>query len=403
MTQGARATGMGLAFAGVADDPTAVFYNPAGLGWQPHFSASVNATFLTRTDGGVTGANPYPGDGVVETIQNQWFVIPSAYGVIPLTEELNFGVGAFAQYGLGLRWDDPENYSGRFISQNAVIKSTDLNAVFSYRLLPSLAIAAGADLRFSGLQLERNQGRVDPLTGAVVDTAHTKLYSGLLSNTGWGWNAGIMFKPFEALSIGGAYRSGIKVDYEGDATFIQRFTGDPVFDALVTAGLPPDQPVATAIDFPASVNIGMGIRLPAGLLLALEADWTEWSSFQSLVINFPEQPSLDFSRQTQWEDSWAYRVGLEWKIGEAWALRAGYYYDNTPQPDFDVSPLLADNDRNVYSAGFGYGTERFGVDVGALLIKFKDRAILNEPVTSRYFGTYSETGLVLTAGIRLAM
>jgi long-chain fatty acid transport protein len=403
MTQGARATGMGLAFAGVADDPTAVFFNPAGMAWQPHFSASLNATFLTRTEGGVTGANPYPGDGVVETIQDQWFFIPTGYGIIPLTEELNVGIGAFAQYGLGLRWDNPETYSGRFISQNAVIKSTDLNLAFSYRLLPSLAIAAGADLRFSGVQLERNQGTINPFTGAFVDTAHVKLYSGLLSNTGWGWNAGLMFKPFDALSIGAAYRSGIKVDYEGDATFLQRFTGNPVFDALVTASLPPAQTVTTSIDFPASINLGVGIKLPANLLLSLEADWTEWSSFQSLDINFPETPSLDLSRPTLWSDSWAYRVGLEWKLGDSWALRAGYYYDNTPQPDFDVSPLLADNDRNVYSAGFGFGSERFGVDVGALLIKFKDRAILNPPVTSNYFGTYSETGLVLTAGIRFAM
>jgi long-chain fatty acid transport protein len=212
-----------------------------------------------------------------------------------------------------------------------------------------------------------------------------------------------MFKPFEELSIGAAYRSGINVDYEGTAQFIQRETGNPVFDALVAAQMPQDQSVTTRIEFPSSINLGLGLQLPAGFLLALEADWTEWASFQSLIINFPEQPSLDLTRLTVWQDSWAYRVGLEKKLGECWAVRAGYYYDNTPQPDFDVSVLLPDNDRDVFTAGFGYNTERWGFDFGALLIKFKDRAILLPPVTDGYYGTYSETGLVLTAGIRLAL
>jgi long-chain fatty acid transport protein len=110
-------------------------------------------------------------------------------------------------------------------------------------------------------------------------------------------------------------------------------------------------------------------------------------------------PNLD--RITAWQDSWAYRAGLEKSFGE-WAVRVGYYYDNTPQPDFDTGPILPDNDRNVYTAGFGYNTERFGFDVAGLLIKFKDREILTPPQTDNFFGTYSETGLVLTAGIRLA-
>jgi long-chain fatty acid transport protein len=401
MTQGARATGMGLAFAGVADDPTAIFYNPAGLGWQKHFEVYVGGALLTRTDGGVVGANPFPGEGTEGTIEKQWFLVPNAYAVVPLTPELNFGVGVFSQYGLGLRWDDPETWAGRFVSQNAVIKSLDLNPTFSYQLFPQLAIAAGADYRFSKVQLERNQGRIDPFTGAFVDVAHVKLNSDLLSNGGWGWNAGIMLKPFEALSIGASYRSKIKVDYEGDATFIQRLTGNPVFDALVAAGLPQGtHPVATSIDFPSSVNLGAGIQLPGGFLLALEADWTEWSRFQQLNIVFPDGVAPNLDRITNWEDSWAYRAGIEKKFG-TFAIRVGYYYDNTPQPTVDVGPLLSDNDRNVYSAGFGIDTEHLGLDIGALLIKFRDRAVLTQQ-TDNFFGTYSETALVLVGGLRVS-
>jgi long-chain fatty acid transport protein len=338
---------------------------------------------------------------VVGNIEKQWFLLPNVYAVVPLTPELNFGLGIFSQYGLGLRWEDPETWAGRFVSQNAVIKSADLNPTFSYQLFPQLAIAAGADYRFSKVQLERNQGRVNPFTGAFADVAHVKLNSDLLSNGGWGWNAGVMLKPFEALSIGASYRSKIKVDYEGDATFIQRLTGNPVFDALVAAGLPQGtHPVATSIDFPSSVNVGAGIELPGGFLVALEADWTEWSRFQQLNIVFPDGVAPDLDRITNWKDSWAYRAGIEKKFG-TFAIRVGYYYDNTPQPTVDVGPLLSDNDRNVYSAGFGIDTEHLGLDIGALLIKFKDRAVLTQQ-TDNFFGTYSETALVLVGGLRVA-
>ena len=401
-SQSARASGMGLAFSGIADDPSAIFYNPAGLGWQKHFEIYIGGGLVTRTEGGVTGLNPYPGDGVTETIQKQWFVIPNVYAVVPLTAELNFGLGIFSQYGLGLRWNNPEHWSGRFVSQNAVIKTLELNPVFSYQLFPQLSIAAGADLRFSKVQLERIQGAVNPFTQSVENVAKIKLNSDLLENTGWGWNAGLMIKPFEALSIGAAYRSHINVDYEGTAQFIQRLTGNQVFDAAVAAQLPAgEHPVLTSIDFPASVNIGAGIRLPAGFLIGLEADWTQWSKFADLNIVFPDLVGRDLDRITLWEDSWAYRVGVEKTFGE-WAVRVGYYYDNTPQPTFDAGPILADNDRNVYTAGFGYNTEQFGVDVGALLIKFKDRTVPPPQQTDQYFGVYSETALVLVGGLRVA-
>lgn len=401
MTHGARATGMGLAYAGIGGDPTAIFFNPAGIGWMTHFESYVGANFLTRTDGGVVGANPYPGAGASANIDKQWFFFPDGYAVIPLTNELNFGIGGFAHYGLGLRWEDSENSPTRFVSQNAVIRSLDVNPVFSYRLFPQLSVAVGADYRFSKVQLERNQGAINPFTTSVVDVAHVKLNSELLSNGGWGWNAGIMFKPVEALSIGASYRSSITVDYEGDATFTQRPTGNPVLDAQVAASLPTGNPtVLTSIKFPSSINTGIGIQLPAGFLLALEADWTEWSTFSSLNIVFPTLVGRDIDRITNWQDSWAYRAGLEKSFGQ-FAIRVGYYYDNTPQPDVDVGPLLADSDRNVYTAGFGYNAERFGWDLGAALIKFKQRSILTAQ-TDNFFGTYTETGLVLTGGLRLA-
>ncbi len=403
MTQGARATGMGLAFAGVADDPSAIFYNPAGIGFQEHFSVMVGGSVLGRRTADFAGANPFPGEGNFESVQKQEFIVPNFYAVVPLTPELNFGLGITAPYGLGLRWNDPEHFSGRFVSQNAVIKTADINPVFSYKLFPELSIAAGADLRFSKVQLERNTnlGIVDPFGGQVVDLAHVKLNSNLTSNSGWGWNVALLFKPMPNLGIGASYRSKIKVDYDGTAVFIQRLTGNPVVDAIVAGRLPVgEHPVAVSIEFPATLNTGVGIGLPAEFLLSLEADWTQWSKFDALNITFPDGAAPELDRVTAWKDTWAYRVGLEKKLGN-WAVRVGYYFDNSPQPEKDVGPLLADSDRNAYTAGFGYNTPEWGVDLGGAYIKFKERSVLTES-TDNFFGRYSEAAWVASANLRIS-
>ena len=401
--QGAKATGMGLAFAGVADDPSAIFFNPAGMAWQEHFSGQGGFTVAGRTPSDFTGANPYPGIGGNGSIDDtQQFLIPHLYLLAPLTAELNFGLAIDAPYGLGLRWNNPNtSWPGRFISQNAVIKTNDINPNFSYKLLPELSIAAGADYRFSGLELDRNTAAVDPFTGAVVDVAHTKLYSQLTDNGGWGYNVAAMWKPTPGIGVGASYRSKIKVNYDGTATISPRLTGDPVFDALVAAQVPFGvHPVSTQIEFPASLNTGLGIGFGDGWTLALEADWTEWSSFQALNIQFADGAVPDIDRTTAWTDSWAYRGGIEKKFG-AFAIRVGYYYDQTPQPTKDVGPLLADSNRNVYTFGIGYNTPHVGLDLGGAYIHFNKRTVVGES-TDNFFGTYSQTGFEVVGDLRIS-
>jgi long-chain fatty acid transport protein len=400
-TQGARAMGMGLAFTAVANDPSAIFYNPAGLGWQKHFEVEVGASGLTKVQGDFTGENPYPGSSDVEKEHKTTFVLPTLYVVAPLTSEINLGLGIFSQYGLGFRWDNAETFSGRFVAQNAVIQTVDLNPVLSFQATPAIAIAVGADYRFSKVQLERNQAAINPFTNSVVDVAHIKLNSTLTDNHAWGWNAGVMVRPIPQLSFGAAYRSKIKVDYNGSATFQQRLTGNAQFDGIVASQLPQgSHPVTTSIDFPASLNLGAALTLPGDFTVSGEADWTEWDSFKSLDILFPDLVGRDLHRPTLWKNSWAYRVGLEKKFS-SFALRAGYYRDKTPQPVSNAGPILADNDRDAFALGFGYGNDRWGVDVSDLYIKFKKLDTAGQS-QDNFFGVYKEAANVFAFSLRLS-
>jgi long-chain fatty acid transport protein len=393
---------MGLAFTAVADDPSAIFYNPAGLGWQKHFEAQIGSEFLSKVKGDFEGANPFPGIGVTEKQHKTTFVVPNIYVVAPLTNEINFGLGINSPYGLGYRWDNPNGFSGRFISQNAVVQTADLNPVISFQATPSFAIAVGADYRLSKVQLERNSAAINVFTQSVVDVAHVKLNSELTDNHGWGWNAGILFRPVPQFSFGAAYRSKIKVDYDGTAKFTQIPTGNAAFDAAVAASLPSagDHPVQTSIEFPATVNLGTAFTFPGQFLVSLEADWTQWTSFKDLDIHFPDIVGRDLHRENNWKNSWAYRIGLEKKFGKM-AVRGGYYRDKTPQPLSNSGPLLADNDRDAFSIGFGYGTDRWGIDLSDLYLKLKNidtRGVAED----RFYGIYKESVNVFAFSLRVA-
>ncbi len=92
-TQGARAMGMGLAFTAVANDPSAIFFNPAGLGWQKSFDVEIGSSFITKTQGDFSGEDPFPGIGNSEKQHKTTFTLPTLYVVAPLTTRDQFRTG----------------------------------------------------------------------------------------------------------------------------------------------------------------------------------------------------------------------------------------------------------------------------------------------------------------------
>lgn len=396
--QGAKATAMGGAFGAIADDPSAIFYNPSGIGFQDHFSIMAGSTPTTFTKSEFHGDDPSPGSDVTATYHKTWFFPSQLYVVAPITSNLKFGFGAFSPFGLSSRWKDAETFAGRFISQNASIKTLSLEPVLALRATPTFSIAAGAEYRISNVLLERNTAAEDPFTLSFDDIEHTRLQSH--NDTGWGWNAGFLWKPTPSFSFGGSYRSHLKTDFEGNAKFDQRPTGDPAFDALVAAQLPASAKAEVSIDTPAIADIAVAFHCTRGFTLSADAVWTEWSRFSSLDIVFPNGEVPNISRNTGWKNVWSYRVGIEQKF-HAFAIRAGFVYDESPQPDSDVGPLLPDSIRRGYCIGFGYDTDHVGFDLAEMYLPFQDRNT-NGVNEDNFNGSYKLTANLVGVNIRLS-
>jgi long-chain fatty acid transport protein len=366
---GARATGLAGTLTARGGDPSAIFYNPAGIAGLMGTQIYLGTT-LIFPDGKFAGADPFPGFGVVEQYKSAVFFPSNLYITHQLGEQWTLGLGVFSPYGLTTEWDNPDTYSGRFLSSKAQLVSFYINPTVAYTLSPQVSVAVGLDLVTAMVELRRNNATM--LQGTALDIARVKIKGS--SGLSTGFNAGIIVRPVERLALGFQYRSKVSNSFDdGDATFEQISTGDPTLDAVIAAKLPKAQGAKTQIDFPASWSAGINYALSDRLDIEFNLNWTGWSSFDKIDLTFDDQ-ELNTTIPEEWEDVFSYRVGIEYKASDRLRLFGGYLFDETPQPVQSISPLLPDANRNDFTFGFGYSFGKASVDVSNMFVFFKDRS-----------------------------
>jgi long-chain fatty acid transport protein len=97
---------------------------------------------------------------------------------------------------------------------------------------------------------------------------------------GFGFNAGIYYKPSENFSMGLNYRSEVKMKLEdGDATF-------EVPASMATAF--PSGKFSTSLPLPKTITLGFGYNASKKLQLAFDATMVGWSSFDTLTFDYAQ-------------------------------------------------------------------------------------------------------------------
>lgn len=382
--QSARAMGMGLAYTAVGEDAGAIYYNPAALpkGRDLVFGGMV----ATNSKGEFVSA------AGTEKQRDTYTFVPQAY-YSQSVGAARVGVGVFAPFGLPIRWENPTTFSGRHTAYRTSLQSITVNPTVAFDV-GGLSIGVGADWVHSKIQLERVRNRTFG-PGLTFDVADTKLKSDLSDASAWGWNAGLLWK-FGTWRFGAAYRSGVDIDHEPKLKITQILTGNAAIDAGVAATIPPAPLDANVtLNLPSSLNLGASKKF-GSTTVALEADRTDWSSFSQLTIDVPVAPPPTV-RNTNWQDTWAYRVGVETLCGPI-ICRAGYYKDETPQPLADVGPVFPDADRQGITLGVGLGSAPLTVDIGFVYVLFDDRTT-TVASTDALAGTWKTTGNELAVNL----
>jgi long-chain fatty acid transport protein len=393
--QGARSMGFAGAFTAQASDPSAIFYNAAGIAFLKGRQLSVGGAFeKPRTT--FTGSDPFPGAGVTERTEALSLLPPAVYYTHQFSERLVLGAGLTRPFGVRTRWERPETFSGRFLAQRTEIDAYSINPTAAYRVADRLAVGIGVDVRLSTVALRRRYPGLHPVTGAVVDAASARV--DVRRDTAVGFNVGVLARPIENLSVGAQYRHGVTHNYQGEAEFSLLPTGSPALDAAVAAVIPAGAvPVRTSIRFPAVIDTGAAYQW-GDWTFAGDVGFSMWSRFRQIALDFEGREDLREVVVQDYADSLQIRVGAERRLGTTWAVRGGYLFDDSPAPAASLSPLLFDADRHAFTLGGSWQQGSWRIDAAGGLVRSKARST-GGASRDGYDGTYKTRAV--TAGLSL--
>ena len=388
--QGAKAMGMGMAFTAQADDPSAIYYNPAGIVQLEGQNVMIGGTYIRENGADFSGTTPLTFNAGVfdtkqETQEDLDFVIPNAYWTRKAAPDFAYGVGIFAPFGLGQRYGSRATSIFRNQVTNVEIQTVVVNPTVAWKLNDVLAVGFGVDFMYGKAKLSQ-AGVVN--VGTPLNIFQLDLNG---DGTAWGYNFGLLLTPSENVKIGAAFRSGFRLDIKDanvnlwgiDSTvpFIPNPVPPPtaLSAAQVFGGSTYHTSASTTINMPATFQLGVAYILDR-LTLEVDLDWTFWSAFKTLKIDIDNNNDLlpDANRPENWKDVVGVDVGAEYRVTDPLALRIGFRYDPSPVPADTLSPLLPDADRFFYCAGAGYKFRNWTFDLSYMYLDKKDRTVNNQ-------------------------
>ena len=370
---GAKAMGMAFAFTAQANDPSAIYYNPAGLTQLSGTNVMGGVTYVRENGQEFTGTTGLTGGAIVTEKQKDLdFFIPNAYGVYrDPGSSLAYGIGVFVPFGLGQEYKDRDRSVFRNLTTKIDLMTIAINPTLAWKVNEALSVGGGVDFLYGKAKLGKT---------AVAPDNSTNLFRLDMSaeDTAWGYNFGLLLKPSEKFQAGLSYRSGFNLELkDGDIDLSQI---SPVLQPAF-GGATYHSGGRTFVGLPATAALGLAYKPTEKVTLEADLDWTFWSSYQDLtiVVENPRGPLQTSSSPKRWNDVVALRVGGEYRMNPALALRAGYAYDPTPVPGDTLSAELPDANRHNFTAGIGYTAGPLTVDASYFYL-YKERRTIRQSV-----------------------
>ena len=356
---------MGRAMAGagvVGDDLSAVHYNPAGM-------TLLSGTRMQATGTWVAVNLDYEGDsGQSENGRLKGQIIPAGFITHQINDSLWAGLGLTVPYGMGTEFG--EGWEGRERGTESMILTFDINPNLAWKVNEKLSVGGGVSLQYAKAEL--GSGRI------VSENGHTINSNVKGDSWAWGWNVGVMFQPVETVRLGLAYRSHIAHNAEGHT------------DVKGPLNLTSDMKVR--IKTPDTVTLSATWEATDALRLSGTARWSKWSNFRSLNVQNLDLAGTKLGTtvvENNWDDTWFFSVGADYKLNGQWTVRGGVAYDQGPVENQYRMAVIPDTDRVWFSGGASYKyTDNLTFDFGATYIKGVGDTDLYDKVGGKKIGEF---------------
>lgn len=371
-TQGARALGQANAVVAHPTGPSAVYFNPALM---PQLTGTrlEAGTTLISSEREFTSSLTGLGTDSQESEQ-----FPSTlYLTHNFRNGLAGGIGVYFPFGLATEWGD--NWDGRYITTRADVFTTNINPSLAWQATPRLSVAAGLDIVYLDAELENRVNTtavgfvINPPGGLGVLADIGQKFSA--DDWGLGFNLAAHLRILDNLAFGATYRSKVDLTAEGSAGF--SVPADAA--ALGLGGLFPTTGGSAELTLPAQATFGLAWKVSDALTLETGARWEGWSEFDELRIQLAT-PILGQTAQItprDWDDTWAFNLGGEYRLNPTVTLLAGYLYGENPVPDSTFDPSIPDSDAHLFTIGTSLSLGDWSVDLAYGFEHHEDRVKAN--------------------------
>ena len=378
---GSRALAMGGAFVGLADDFSAIYWNPAGLA-----SFKTKAFGFYGTDIIPSGKYklvipsfvppPYPTGTVVdtETVTKHYLGGMAVY-IHPIAENVVGAIGVYTPSGLGSDWPSQDlaflSNQSTTIDWKSKIGLITIAPSLAYKVNDMLSLGASVNLNYGMFDTSMWAGKtlLPPAYATEFDLGQYEE-----TETGWGLGAtlGVLFKPHKMFSLGATFRTASTVKFSGEATISN----------LVAIGQPGTSEMERSVTWPEWLAIGAAFFPMDNLTFTADIQYTHWkridvikTTYTNSIWNLLMTTSGKDTMPMYWQNATQIRFGAEYKADEALSFRAGYYIDPSPAPDTTMNILLPNYDFNVLTFGLGYNLNGLQIDLGFEYLMGKERSI----------------------------
>lgn len=362
----------GMAFVATADNPSAIYYNPAGISQLEgnNVRAGVYGLYLDVS-------YQSPGGREFDNERDLHAIPQLFYTYTPKNQPVSFGLGLYAPFGLSSKW--PQDTGFRTVATEGKLTYYTINPVVALKLSESLSLGAG---------LSANYAEADLQQGLFWPAQPYDLFK--FKGDGWdvGYNLGLLWKIHEKVSIGATFRSGTRVKLEGDTTFYNNVVLPLPQGGAIPAFPGQSRQADAGFPFPLKTIVGISYRPTPDWNFEFNADYTDWSALGTVMVNqssgfFPFLPK-DVPLNLNWESSWYYEFGGTRYLGNGWSVSAGYIFNENSVPESSFTPLVSDLDRHFWSIGTGYKGEHVNFDIAYQFGYGPTRTVTGSP--------YSATG-----------
>ena len=318
--------GQGASFAGVAAGAGGL----SSLFWNPAISSEYNEFgFISENNAALI--LPYSKSDLGSGNIGKTALVPAGYMSYGLTDNITLASAFNAP--IGLTTDGRDGWAGSQFGDKSAVVTYNFNPTMSYKFNDMLSVGVGVQIEYMSVELTNrtSAGGFRGIPGGI------KIFDAEGDDFGFGFTAGLLFKPTDSTDIGIGFRSSVSHNLKGDAAL-----GLAEFN------------IHSKFKSPETITVGIKQQVTDKLSLMGGVEWANWSRFKELRI-VDDAFGITVARTPQeWKDSWYFSLGAEYAYNDALTLRAGAAYEKSPVPDATRTVRVPDNDRYWLSVGASY-------------------------------------------------